>query len=285
MKEFLSRVAFVLLVIYLVNCSAVAQDTTKSKLPKLSAINLLGAKEFSGKQSLNYIVSETGNIIVQFESSVYNITQKKFLIKSPPDSIADLSMQGENLLFVTEGWLQTIEFGKQVKLLEVPLKKVKMASAKDSLYISGVDAAGKAAIFIYIKKKGWQQLLNLPEPIDAMCVSKGRVFYSIGPAIFSFKIGEKLRMDVALPGFKKIEFIAIDTKNGLLYFSDGKAVYAIEPSTNRVILVFNDAGGKLQYVNNSLYLLAKNHFALYQIKNISELLTSKNAPVVNLREQ
>jgi hypothetical protein len=157
-------------------------------------------------------------------------------------------------------------------LLDVPLKSCIFVPDGDRIYIGGVDADGRAMLFLYKEGAGYKPLLSLDAPIDAMTVSRGELLFSSGSRIYALKEGGPARLLARLPGFSHIPSLAADEASGLLYFSDGDDLFALRGGD--FVMVRRGVGGMLRCRKGDLYVLSWREHALFRMSGLPEALSS-----------
>lgn len=222
-----------------------------------------------------YDVGPEGSVLVLTSDNIYDAGSGSFLFGEPLKNPGWLAFAGEKLHFLSNGGLFVVDGGMPRKLIEVPLKSRIFASNSQLTYISGVTAAGKTVLFIYKEGVGHKALFELDAPIDAMALAKGKLFFTVGPRIYTLAEGGSAKLFAHLPGFSHIPSIAVDDIHGLLYFSDGDNIYAVRDSD--FVVVRRGVGGMLRCRQGDLYVLSWRDHALSRMHGLPEALSSAGA--------
>lgn len=244
----------------------------------------LDVKALGGPPS-DLAVNEAGAVVLSAPGGLYDLGGRRFLPRPSTAPVAALALAGNTLYYAAGGALHSITKGKAELLLGLSLDRVTLAAAGPRLYIAGSSAGGRAALFVYEKGRGWRRLIDLPEAPDALAAAGERVYFSIGPAIFTFRPGEALRMEAALTGFKRFESLAADADGRALFVSDKKSVAALLLETGRLVLLSPKAGGVLRFAGRTLALLAENPPGIRRFDNLPEALASGRIETVALRKR
>jgi hypothetical protein len=217
-------------------------------------------------------VDPAGSVLILTSDNVFDAGARKFLFGAPLTNPAWLAFAGEKLQLISDGALFVVDRGKPRQLLEVPLKRRIFVPDGMRTFISGVTSAGKPTLFIYKESAGHKALLELDAPIDAMALARGALFFSVGPRIYTLREGGPAKLLAHLPGFSNIPSLAVDDRNGVLYFSDGDHLYAV--CGNDFVVVRRGVGGMLRWRNNSLYILSWRDRVLLRLDGLSEAMGS-----------
>ena len=230
---------------------------------------------------------KNGSVVVHGDKTLRDTGGKKDLLQIKEGRIEAAAMTGNLPVVLAEGRLRIFEKGQWTDLLEVPLKAPKLAANAKTLWLTGIPAEGsKPALFVYEEGKGFQHLLNLPEPVDAISVDdRGRLYYSIGPAIFSLLPGEPVVQLAVLAGFDRIDSIAPDSENALIYLSDGQALYTLNLNDASLTLILDDMGGPLRFRNDKLYLLSQDLGTVTEISGLSKALVNDKDSTEELKDE
>lgn len=237
-----------------------------------------------------YDVDPSGAVLVLTGDNIYDAGSGEFLFGEPLKNPAWISLAGGKLRFLADGALFVVKGRTPRKLLEVPLKSPVAVSDGERTFISGITSAGRSVLFLFKEGVGHKALLELDAPIDAMAIRRGELLFTVGPRIYALKEGGKARLLAYLPGFSFIPSIAVDERDGVLYFSDGESIYAMRGGD--FIVVRRGLGGMLRFREGSLYVLSRRARALFRVSGLSEALSSAGtlapladpckAPVISL---
>ncbi len=105
-----------------------------------------------------------------------------------------------------------------------------------------------------------------------------RLYFTIGAGIFTLRPGSQLQTVAVLPGFEKFVSLAADPKSGLIFFCDGKKVFALQPKTGELTRLFGGMTGELRFANDDLYILSQDDRKIHAIGNLAESLSCKIPP-------
>ncbi len=258
--------------------SAPDAQSLEATQPSVDAYLLLDTRALASPPQpypAHFDIARNGAIVVQTTGNLYDVAPQAFLLSKDKPDLATFAMAGDRVLTLVGGKLRLREEGKWVDLLEVPLGDVKLAADAKSIYICGTPPDKDPTIFLYVRGKGYQALLTLPQPMGAMCLCAERLHFTVGPGIFSLKPGEKLRQEAILPAFSQISSLAVDEANGIIYLSDGKALFALVRASGKFILILPDVGGEIKFHEKSLYLLTQQMHALFRFDGLSDALTTE----------
>jgi hypothetical protein len=217
-------------------------------------------------------VDPGGKVFVLTRDNVFDAGSGKRLFGEPLPDPAWLGFAGDRLQLVSDGALFVVDGGKPRRLLEVPLERRVFASDADRSFIGGVTPSGKPLLFIRKEGAGHKPLLELDAPIDAMALGGDALFFAVGPGIYTLREGGPARLLAHLPGFPHIPSLAVDDRNGVLYFSDGDHLYAVRGK--EVGVVRRGVGGMLRWRNGGLYILSRRDHALLRMDGLPEALAS-----------
>lgn len=217
-------------------------------------------------------VDANGAVLVLTEDNVYDGGSGEFLFGERLKNPGWLSFGGEGLQILVDGSLFVIEGGRPRAMLDVPLKSALFVSDGKQTFIGGISAEGRSLLFVHREGLGHKVLLELDEPIDAMALANGRLFFTCGSRIYVLQPGGRLELLAYLPGFSFIPSIAVDEERGILYFSDGESLYALRGGG--FVLVRKNLGGMLRYRGGNLYVLSWQQGVLFRIGGISEAIVS-----------
>lgn len=247
--------------------------------PDMAAATKVEVRKMLDTSTLNapfvYDVGPEGSVLVLTSDNIYDAGSGNFLFGAPLKNPGWLAFAGEKLHFVSNGGLFAVDGGMPRKLIDVPLKSRIFASDSQLTYISGVTTAGKPVLFIYKEGVGHKALLELDAPVDAMALAKGKLFFSVGPRIYTLAEGGSAKLFAHLPGFSHIPSIAVDDSHGLLYFSDGDNIYAVRDSD--FVVVRRGVGGMLRCRQGDLYVLSWRDHTLFRMHGLPEALSSAGA--------
>lgn len=217
-------------------------------------------------------VGPDGAVLVLTEDNIHDAGSGESLFGKPLKGPAWLSFAGRGFRLLADGALFAVDGGAPRKLLDVPLKSCVFVADGDRIYIGGVDADGKAMLFLYKEGAGFKPLLSLAAPIDAMTLARGELLFSSGSRIYALKEGGPARLFSRLPGFSHIPSLAADEANGLLYFSDGDDLFALRGAD--FVLVRQGIGGMLRYRKGELYVLSRREHALFRLSGLPAALSA-----------
>lgn len=217
-------------------------------------------------------VDPRGAVLVLTRDNIHDAGGGNLLFGEPLTDPGWLAFAGGKLQFLANGALFVVDGGKPRKLLDVPLSSRVFVPDGERTYISGITPAGKPVLFLYKAGAGHKALLELDAPIDAMALARGKLFFTVGPRIYVLGEGGPAKLFAHLPGFSHIPSIAVDDKNGLLYFSDGDNLYAVRGSD--FVVVRRGVGGMLRCREGDLYVLSWRDHALFRISGLSEAFSA-----------
>lgn len=222
-------------------------------------------------------VDPAGAVLVLTRDNIYDAGAGNFLFGEPLKNPGWLAFAGGKLQFLSNDALFEVDGGKPRKLLDVPLSSRVFVPDGERTFIGGITTAGKPELFLYKEGMGHKALLELDAPIDAMALARGKLFFSVGPRIYVLGEGGPARLFAHLPGFSHIPSIAVDDRNGLLYFSDGDNIYAVRGG--HFVVVRRGVGGMLRCREGDLYVLSWRDHALFRVSGLPEAFTSAGALV------
>lgn len=217
-------------------------------------------------------VDPAGAVLVLTRDNVFDAGAGKPLFGAPLAGPEWLAFAGDKLQLISGGALFAVEGGAPRRLLEVPLKRALFVSDGERTFIAGVTSAGRPTLFLRKVGEGHKALLESEAPIDAMALARGALFFSVGSRIYTLREGRPAKLLARLPGFTAIPSLAVDDRNGVLYFSDGEHIYAIQGQG--FVLVRRNVGGMLRWRNGSLYILSWRDRALFRMIGLSEAMAS-----------
>ncbi len=217
-------------------------------------------------------VGPDGAVLVLTGDNIHDAGSGEYLFGGPLKDPAWLSFAGRGFRLLAEGALYAVDGGAPRKLLDIPLKSCVFAADGDRIYIGGVDADGRATLFLYKEGTGYKPLLSLDTPIDAMTLARGELLFSSGSRIYALKGGGPARLFARLPRFSHIPSLAADEASGLLYFSDGDDLYALRGGD--FVLVREGIGGMLRCRGGELYVLSRRERALFRLSGLPAALSS-----------
>jgi len=237
-----------------------------------------------------YDVNPEGAVLVLTRDNVYDAGAGEFLFGVPLKNPGWLAFAGGKLQLLANGSLFVVDGGMPRKLIEVPLKNRLFASDAERTFISGITTAGKPVLYIYKDGLGHKPLVELAAPIDAMTLTRGELYFSVGPRIYALREGGPARLFAYFPAFPYITSMAVDDRHPVLYFSDGESVYAVRGQD--FVVVRRGLGGMLRYRDGNLYVLSWRERALFRMSGLSEAFSSAGtlaplkdpckAPVISL---
>jgi len=222
-------------------------------------------------------VAPSGAVLLLTRDNVFDAGAGKFLFGESLKNPAWLGFAGEKMQLIAGGALFIVDGEKPRQLLEIPLKQRIFAADEERTFISGVTAAGKPTLFIYKEDAGYKALFELDAPIDAMALARGALFFSAGPRIYTLREGRPAKLLAHLPNFSHIPALAVDDKNGVLYFSEGDHLYALRG--NDFVVVRRNVGGMLRWRNDSLYVLSWRDHVLLRMEGLAEAMGAAGALV------
>jgi hypothetical protein len=217
-------------------------------------------------------VDPAGTVLVLTRDNVFDAGAGKYLFGAPLAAPEWLAFAGDKLRLISGGMLFAVEGGTPRRLFDVPLKRPLFVSDGERTFITGVTSAGKPTLFLHKAGKGHKALLESGAPIDAMALARGALFFSVGPRIYTLREGRPAKLLARLPGFTAIPSLAVDDRNGVLYFSDGEHSYAIQGQG--FVVVRRNVGGMLRWRNGGLYILSWRDRALLRMNGLSEAMAS-----------
>jgi hypothetical protein len=260
--------ACVLLGLSVLLATPVGASAAKIEVRKMLDTSILG-------DPFVFDVDPAGAVLVLTGENIYDAGAERFLFGEPLKNPGWLAFAGGKLQFLSNDALFVVDGGMPRKLLDVPLKSRVFAPDGERTYIGGITTAGKPELFLYKEGMGHKALLELDAPIDAMVLARGKLFFSVGPRIYVLGEGGPARLFAHLPGFSHIPSIAVDDRNGLLYFSDGDNIYAVRGGD--FVVVRRGVGGMLRCREGDLYVLSWRDHSLFRMSGLSEAFTSAGA--------
>ncbi|HZL97401.1 MAG TPA: FecR family protein [Terriglobales bacterium] len=222
-------------------------------------------------------VDPAGAVLVLTRDNIYDAGGENLLFGESLKDPGWLAFAGGKLQFLANGALFVVDGGKPRKLLDVPLSSRVFVPDGEQTYIGGITETGRAVLFLYKEGMGHKALLELDAPIDAMALARGKLFFTVGPRIYVLGEGGPAKLFAHLPGFPRIPSIAVDDKNGLLYFSDGENLYAVRGGG--FVVVRRGVGGMLRCREGDLYVLSWRDHALFRMSGLSEAFSAAGALV------
>ncbi len=224
-----------------------------------------------------YDVAPSGAVLVLTGDNIRDAGSGEPLFGAPLRNPAGLSLAGEKLLFLADGALYSVEGRAPRKLVDVPLRSPVAISDGRSSYIAGVTGEGRSVLFLHREGAGHKPLLELDRPVDAMAFRRGALLFSAGSRIFALREGGKAAAIAELPGFPFILSLAVDDRDGTVYFSDGDSTYAMHGE--RFVLVRRGMGGILRFRKGALYLLSLREKAIFRFSGLAEAMSAPGALV------
>ncbi|HEY3490494.1 MAG TPA: hypothetical protein VGK27_10305 [Candidatus Deferrimicrobiaceae bacterium] len=221
---------------------------------------------------LAFDVGPGGAVLFLTRDNVFEAGSGKSLFGEPLVNPAWLGFAGGKLQLISGGALFVVDGGKPRQLIEVPLEKSVFASEGERTFISGVTSSGKPVLYIYKEGSGHKPLLELDAPIDAMALAQGALYFSAGSRIYTLREGGPARLLAHLPGFSHIRSLAVDGRDGVLYFSDGDHLYAVRGKDFGIVR--RGVGGMLRWRDGSLYILSARDHVLLRMDGLPEALAS-----------
>jgi len=220
-------------------------------------------------------VSPDGAVLVLTGDNVHDAGAGANLFATPLERPAWLDLDGGVLRFIADDGLFAVHGGAPRMLLDLPLTSRVFASDGARTFLSGVTADGRAILFLHEEGKGHKAVLELDEPIDAMATARGALFFTAGHGIFALHPGGPARLVARLPAFSRIPSLAVDAQRGVLYFSDGEAIYALRGDD--FVVVRRGLGGMLRWRGDALYVLSWKEHALFRLSGLGVALRSPGA--------
>lgn len=218
-----------------------------------------------------YDMDPAGAVLVLTRDNMYDAGGHEYLFGEPLKKPGWLTFAGGRLLFMANGGLFAVDGRKPVKLLDVPLTRRMMAADGERIYISGV-SDGKPLLFLFKDGLGYKPLLELDDPIDAMALARGTLFFATGNRIYTLKEDGQATLFAHLPDIPAVTSLAVDEPQGVLYFSDGDNLYAVRG--NDFVMVRQGLGGMLRWKGGDLYLLSWREHALFRLRGLADTFSS-----------
>lgn len=182
-----------------------------------------------------------------------------------------LVMQGDKLCYIkdTLGTLET--------LYTLPNIFMNIKSGKENMYIfdSYRNNAGKYGIYVIAKGLKYMKLLDFPQEISDVEEFNDKVLFAAKNKLFELDvINKELNSLASIPEDEIIESITKNTKNNTIYLSTPNSIYSLKDK--KLVKIFDDMGGKITYMYNSLLVFYPGRYSLIRIVNFE-----KNTPEEN----
>lgn len=182
-----------------------------------------------------------------------------------------LVIQNDKLCYIkdTLGTLET--------LYTLPHPFMGIKSGKENLYIfdSYRNSEGKYGIYVLAKGLKYLKLLDFPQEISDVEEFNDKVMFAAKNKLFVIDVNNKELSSLAsIPENETIESITKNTKNNTIYLSTSNAIYSLKDK--KLVKIFDDMGGKITYMYNSLLVFYPGKFSMIRIVNFE-----KNTPEEN----
>lgn len=221
-------------------------------------------------------VAPDGAVLVLTGDDVLDVGSGARLFAGALRAPTGLTLGGAGeLRLLADGALHAVGAGAPRRVLEVPLVGALLAADGPRTWLAGVDAEGRALLFLHEEGRGHRAVLELDEPVDAMDAAGGALFLSSGQAVYALREGGPARLVARLPGLRRVASLAVDGARGLLYLSDGEALFALRG--DHFVLVRPDLGGQLRLRGDELLVLSPHHRALLSVRGLGAALRGTGA--------
>lgn len=228
-----------------------------------------------GSESVRFDVTERETLVFETDDIIYVAEAGKARQLAELPGISALTCCGDAIFAYARSRLHLIKADGSIQpLLEVDLDSVRLAGSSRALFISGQTRRGQAVLIAKVFGQGYQHILNLPQPPDSMCVEGDRLYFTIGPVIFSVTLGGKVVQEAALLALDRVKSIAVTDGGRQILLSDGKTVFHLSrncaPPTLRTISTAGTFDG-VRVSRNHLYLGCKTSIQWTRVWSITSL--------------
>lgn len=254
---------------------------------------------FSFSQSLTSVRYEILLNTAMFDSTMKNTRLIPQLVISP-DSLLTLNNGNQFLLL---GWGGMIPFGGKSnaninsfsytsngllmavrkndlcflngkgvleKIIELPTENMTIMQGNDVMYLMDQHRNDdKYRLYAFAKGGKYKELLISPKPVAAVIEKFDSIYLAVESSIYSYSpTSEKLNLVFALDKEFKIQSLAADPNNDILYFSTAQSIYAYQ--SGKIAIISDELGGQLVFFGNGLVILSPETKDILRIVNISE---------------
>jgi len=200
--------------------------------------------------------ADDGRILVLLADNIFDASARRRLLIEPERDLSQVRSFGGRTAVWSQGRVRFVQAGRLTDLFELPqLAGVRMAADGEVLYIAGKQPDGRGAVFAATSDGLVVRLFTTDAPVDALGAGGGRVCFSVGPAVYTFKQGERVRPAATLAAVRRITSLAPSADGSAVFLSDGVGVYRLDLAAGALSLVFADLGGELRCRDGKLLLL------------------------------
>lgn len=166
--------------------------------------------------------------------------------------------------------------GTIVKLYNLPGPDMNLASGKYVMYVYGRSVnESKYSLFALARGGKFARLLEFATPIESVAELGNSVLFASGNTVYSYTPSVKeLKALVNLPGDRKIISVTTDTLSGRIYFSTENMVFSLK--NGQPSMIFDQAGGKLRFYGNSLFVFNPEKNFLVRLSGIEKSLATSS---------
>jgi hypothetical protein len=253
----------------------------------------------SFSQSLTNVRYEVLLNAKMFDSTVVNVQLTPQLVVSP-DSLVTLSNGNQFLLL---GWGGIVPFGSKAnsninsfsyttdgllmavrkndlcflngdgileKIIGLPTENMTIMQGKDVMYLMDQQRNdNKYRLYAFAKGGKYKELLISPKPITAVVEKYDSIYLAVESGIYSYSpTSDQLNLVLALGQEFKIQSLAVDPNNDILYFSTTHSIYAYQ--SGKITMISEELGGQLAFFGNGLIIFSPETKDILRIVNINE---------------
>jgi len=233
------------------------------------------------------ILGDAQAILLTGAGDLFDLANRQAVPTEEPlklDAFADsagllVTIRGDRL-----GWLADGRVRERIRLPAAGLRLA--AGARQRLYLYG--RQGEGSVVYLLDENRVLLLLQIPHgQISALTAIGERLFFAVGNVIYTVATGERPALTFVAHGEDRIRSLVPDPATGLLYFSAGKAVYAMRAGV--AIAVLRGLAGYLRYSQGALYVLDPVERRLVRLSGLEKLTGAGPAeipapPPVTLKE-
>jgi hypothetical protein len=160
--------------------------------------------------------------------------------------------------------------GNLEKIIELPTEKMTITQGRDVMYLMDQQRNdNKYRLYAFAKGGKYKELLISPKPVTAVVEKYDSVYLAVESGIYSYSpTTESLNLVLALDKEFKIQSLAVDLNNDILYFSTTHSIYAYQ--SGKIALISDELAGQLVFFGNGLIVFSPQNKDIMRIVNINE---------------
>lgn len=217
------------------------------------------------------VLMQSGKELVELEGNADDLTVDKVTGDLPaPDNFA--LDQDDVLLTISGQYFGQFEDGKYTEAVPLPSRGMRLMSSANprTVYMVGPDGETSRRLYVYYEDGALDIVAQVPDPITAVADNKSAIYFSTQREIFR---ATKSSLDLVIRVTESdgpIVALAASPDDKLLYFSNGKRVYAMKGLT--AIALVSNAGGNIRLRNGTLHLWDPNRKLLVALSKLEDAL-------------